>query len=321
MYVGWCVLRVVCCVLCGVCCVRCGVRCVLCVACCVRCVVLSVLQSGLLDVQDVRIAPAVLRLRALLHTVGFASSDSLAALRPTVRAQWVNMHRELHRLCKDLDKAAQDQGDETYVSMQSSCQAFVPMLPHSTRNTGRFIKRKLSALADQKPGIVRCDKGRTKPNRIASGTYTPNSRIQDLCYVHANEETVMLECPQCGFQLASNWYLRKRGTDIPLRPFKPHNRCHRRTGLICHFRPIDGRPSVGDHFPTINLCKHGVPKMRCASCGGEQMCGHGRRRYRCTLCKVGGLHFETTSKLAGEKHTGKHGSKPCAAIHRDSICD
>jgi len=246
-----------------------------------RQIVLRVLQCGLVDLADVRIGPAVMRLQVLLNKMELDPTRSRNGQTLTSHEHWALIHGAIltsYERCRFESKQLSDStnnGNELAGGIAS-------------RNSGSVVNEGMCTVQNPFSQDNR-QANKHRANISADGVYTPNVKIQRLRSVYCKAEKAVLECPGCGFRLVSSWFFRKDGVDTLLRPCNVHSPC-RKMGLKHRFRTVDGRPCTDDLYRQLHLCKHGSRKVLCVQCRGKQICHHGRRRYRCCLCKAAKLH-------------------------------
>lgn len=138
----------------------------------------------------------------------------------------------------------------------------------------------------------RCDEdvgGHTQANGIGPGlvgcdgkVWQPYPRVRGFSTVqHRPAEATVLRCTQCAVEIVSAWYFvnPSSGKSFVLTPHNGHSRCGG-----APFKAADGSPVARDATYAIDFCKHRMKRCRCAECGGEELCAHGKQSYQCKVC-------------------------------------
>ena len=127
--------------------------------------------------------------------------------------------------------------------------------------------------------------------RTFEGAFTPNVRVRQLPSVSAGD-AVRLTCPSCPRSITSRWWWRHPKTQVVFLVIPTqgcyHGGTQRSRGTVdetSRWRPVDAWPTQADSFSTLDFCHHRRQRSLCKECGGYSICSHGKRRYRCRLCR------------------------------------
>ena len=111
------------------------------------------------------------------------------------------------------------------------------------------------------------------------GVYLPNKKIQSLRLVKRRpQEEVELKCTECGRTLSSNWFLVRNGVSHVLRPRNGH------VADRVQYLPPPGIANVRDYIRDLDYCEHDEKRTDCITCGGQNLCPHGKLKNNCPSC-------------------------------------
>ena len=141
--------------------------------------------------------------------------------------------------------------------------------------------RKLSLLVEQRDS----SKGKGRASKV-NDIFQPNRKVMNLPLVFKSGEEVRLTCSKCSQSIISSWFWRHPKNE-KLHVLVPNNGHYPCSRLKKWPWIVEGNAvPKNDDFKELDFCPHHRVRVKCADCGGREVCVHNRRGYRCKFCKA-----------------------------------